>query len=94
MDEVMTNNREFILYYGDNQESNSFLALHNVRKYLPGLASSMMDESSSYPNITTGSGNETFWYPQEIDSPMTTVNSSVAANFFPVRLPFFLSPQR
>lgn len=83
----MANNREFILFYGDNQESNSFLALHNVQKYLPGLAGSVKNESSTYPNITTGKGNETFWYPQEINSPLTTVNSSVAANFFPVRLP-------
>jgi hypothetical protein len=84
MDEVMSNNREFILFYGDNQESNSFLALHNVQKYLPGLAGSMKNESSTYPNITTGGGNETYWYLQEINSPLTTVNSSVAANFFPV----------
>lgn len=87
MDEVMANNREFILFYGDNQEWNSFLALHNVRKFLPAL-SGMKNESSTYPNITIP-GNETFWYPQKIDTPMTTVNSSVAANFFPVRFSSF-----
>jgi hypothetical protein len=33
-----------------------------------------------------GAGNETYWYPQEVNSPLTNVNTSVAANFFPVRL--------
>ena len=27
MEEVVANNREFIVFYGDNQESNSFLAM-------------------------------------------------------------------
>jgi hypothetical protein len=31
MERVMRQNREFVLLYTDNQEWNSFLALHNVR---------------------------------------------------------------
>jgi hypothetical protein len=81
MNNTMSKNREFILFYGDNQESNSFLALHNVQKYLPGLME--MNETNTYP--MPGAGNESYWLPQEINSPLTSVNTSVAANFFPVR---------
>ena len=77
----MSKNREFILFYGDNQESNSFLALHNVQKYLPGLAG-VMNETNTYPVMPQG--NESYWFPQEVNSPLTNVNTSVAANFFPV----------
>lgn len=80
MNSTMSKNREFILFYGDNQESNSFLALHNVQKYLPGV--SELNETSSYPVMQAG--NRSYWYPQEINSPLTSVNTTVAANFFPV----------
>ncbi|CZR67649.1 uncharacterized protein PAC_17548 [Phialocephala subalpina] len=82
MNKTMANNREFIIFYGDNQESNSFLALHNVRKYLPNMFPSMANETGMYP--MPGAGNETYWYPQEVNSPLTNVNTSVAANFFPI----------
>ena len=86
MNATMTKNREFILFYGDNQESNSFLAMHNVMKYLPGLAGSVMNETSTYPAMQQG--NESYWYPQEVNSPLTNVETSVAANFFPVSYHF------
>ncbi|KAF4626427.1 hypothetical protein G7Y89_g11732 [Cudoniella acicularis] len=82
MNKTMASNREFIIFYGDNQESNSFLALHNVQKYLPNVYPSVKNESDTYPVPTND--NRTFWYPQEINSPLTTVNTSVAANFFPI----------
>jgi hypothetical protein len=84
MNKAMANNREFIIFYGDNQESNSFLALHNVQKYLPGVYPSVANETGTYP--MPGAGNETYWHPQEVNSPLTNVNTTVAANFFPVRL--------
>lgn len=83
MESVMASNREFVVFYGDNQESNSFLALQNVQKYLPGGASMFANMSSEYPRITTG-GNESFWYPQMINSPKTNVTTEAAPNFFPV----------
>lgn len=83
METVMASNREFIVFYGDNQESNSFLALQNVQKYLPAGASMFANLSSTYPRITTG-GNESFWYPQMINSPLTNVTTEAAPNFFPV----------
>jgi hypothetical protein len=82
MNKTMANNREFIIFYGDNQESNSFLAQHNVQKYLPGAYSSVVNETGMYPK--PGPGNESYWYPQEVNTPLTNVNTSVAANFFPV----------
>lgn len=76
-------NREFILFYGDNQESNSFLALHNVQKYLPKIASQFSNESLKYPSLP--SGNESIWFPQLMNVPNTpSINSSVAADFFPI----------
>ncbi|KAF2095204.1 Cupredoxin [Rhizodiscina lignyota] len=83
MESTMAQNREFVLFYGDNQESNSFLALHNVQKYLPQIASSFTNESSTYPKLP--SGNESVWYPQLINTPnIPSINTSVAANFFPM----------
>jgi hypothetical protein len=84
MNKTMANNREFIIFYGDNQESNSFLAAHNVQKYLPGAYSSVVNETGMYPK--PGPGNESYWYPQEVNTPLTNVNTSVAANFFPVSI--------
>jgi hypothetical protein len=83
MENVMASNREFVVFYGDNQESNSFLALHNVQKYLPDAASTFANLTSKYPAITTG-GNESYWYPQMINSPLTNVTETAAPNFFPV----------
>jgi len=88
MNQTMVNNREFILFYGDNQESNSFLALHNVQKYLPGMYSSVANESYEYPHPSM---NQTFWGPQVINTPFTNVSTTMAANFFPVRLLLFLN---
>jgi manganese oxidase len=81
MDEVMANNREFIIFYGDNQESNSFLALHNVQKYLPDLYPTVANMTSKYPQPPM---NQTFWAPQVINSPLTNVTTTMAPNFFPV----------
>jgi hypothetical protein len=60
--------------------------MHNVMKYLPGLAGSVMNETSTYPAMQQG--NESYWYPQEVNSPLTDVETSVAANFFPVSYHF------
>lgn len=80
MNSTMASNREFIVFYGDNQESNSFLALHNVEKYLPGVK--VANESSTYPE--PGPGNHSLWYPQLINTPKTNVTTDIAANFFPI----------
>lgn len=81
MNEVMAHNREFILFYGDNQESNSFLALHNVQKYLPSLYPTVANETYLYPQPSI---NQTFWQPQMINAPLTNVSTEIASNFFPV----------
>jgi manganese oxidase len=81
MNEVMANNREFIIFYGDNQESNSFLALHNVQKYLPHAYPTIANMTSEYPKPTV---NQTFWQPQMINTPLTNVTTTMAPNFFPV----------
>jgi hypothetical protein len=89
MDEVMANNREFVIFYGDNQESNSFLALHNVQKYLPELYPTVANMTSNYPQPPM---NRTFWTPQVINSPLTNITTTMAPNFFPVGYycyPFF-----
>lgn len=87
MEAVMRGNREFVLIYSDNQESNSFLALHNVQKYLPGMASQVANLSYEYPTVTQGVGNYSIWYPQFINTPKTNVTTTMASNFFPVSLP-------
>lgn len=84
MDAVMKGNREFVLIYSDNQESNSFLALHNVQKYLPGMASQVANLSFQYPQMIQGIGNHSIWYPQFINTPKTNVTTTMAPNFFPV----------
>jgi hypothetical protein len=84
METVMRQNREFVLLYSDNQEWNSFLALHNVQKYLPDMASQVMNLSDQYPHISRGQGNFSFWYPQLINTPKTNVTPTMAPNFFPV----------
>ena len=81
MDEVMANNREFVIFYGDNQESNSFLALHNVQKYLPHVYPTVANMTSEYPQPTM---NQTFWRPQVMNTPLTNVSTTMAPNFFPV----------
>jgi hypothetical protein len=81
MEEVMANNREFILFYGDNQESNSFLATHNVQKYLPNVYPTIANLTDEYPMPTM---NQTFWVPQMINTPLTNITTTMAANFFPV----------
>jgi hypothetical protein len=83
MNRTMAQSREFVIFYGDNQESNSWLALHNIQKYLPAMASQYANQSSQYPQISA-TGNESIWYPQLINTPLTNVSTSVAANFFPV----------
>ena len=88
MDEVMANNREFVLFYGDNQESNSFLALHNVRKYLPDVYPTVANLTSQYPQPTM---NRTFWQPQMMNSPLTNVSTTMAPNFFPVCCHYYSS---
>ncbi|RLL96261.1 hypothetical protein CFD26_102287 [Aspergillus turcosus] len=82
MERVMRQNREFILLYTDNQEWNSFLALQNVQKYLPGVQ--VANLSYQYPNVTDGRGNYSIWYPQFINQPATNVTPAMAANFFPL----------
>ncbi|GIJ85942.1 hypothetical protein Asppvi_004813 [Aspergillus pseudoviridinutans] len=84
MERVMRQNREFVLLYTDNQEWNSFLALQNVRRYLPGMASQVANLSYQYPNVTDGRGNFSIWYPQFINTPKTNVTSEMAPNFFPL----------
>ncbi|KAL2004240.1 hypothetical protein VTN02DRAFT_4755 [Thermoascus thermophilus] len=84
MERVMSQNREFILLFSDNQESNSFLALQNVRKYLPGMASQVANLSYEYPELIQGIGNYSLWYPQFINTPKTNVTTQMAANFFPL----------
>jgi hypothetical protein len=90
MDTVMSQYREFVVFYGDNQESNSFLALQNVMKYLPSQAGNVANLSYKYPEITS-TGNESIWYPQLTNHPMTNVTTTMAPNFFPVCLFLFLS---
>lgn len=83
MNSTMAQNREFILFYGDNQESNSFLALQNVQKYLSGVNSTGFNESYQYPTMPPG--NMTRWYPQLINTPNTPdITTTMAANFFPI----------
>ncbi|KAK9320601.1 Cupredoxin [Lipomyces orientalis] len=77
MDKVMGENREFIVLYSDNQEWNSFLALHNAQKYLPGFKAENL--TSEYP--MPGSGNKSYWYPQMINTPQTNIDNTVAADF-------------
>jgi len=91
MESVMQQNREFVLLYSDNQESNSFLALHNVHKYLPGMASQIANLSDQYPHVSSGIGNYSIWYPQFINTPKTNVTSEMAANFFPVSVSLTVS---
>jgi hypothetical protein len=81
MAETIANNREFVIFYGDNQESNSFLALHNVQKYLPNKYSDVMNQTYEYPQPSM---NQTFWYPQMVNTPLTNVSTTMASNFFPV----------
>lgn len=90
MNSTMAQNREFIVFYGDNQESNSFLALHNVQKYLPTIDSTGFNESYKYPTMLPG--NESVWYPQLINDPNTPqITSSMASNFFPMNGYIFAS---
>lgn len=81
MEEVMSQNREYVLFFGDNQESNSFLALNNVKKYLPSAYDTVANLSYEYPQPSM---NYSFWYPQMINTPKTNVSSEMASNFFPV----------
>ncbi|KAK9371541.1 Cupredoxin [Lipomyces chichibuensis] len=80
MEKVMGANREFVVLYSDNQEWNSFLALQNVKKYLPGFKAKNL--TSEYP--IPGSANKSYWYPPMINTPKTNIDSTVAANFFPM----------
>jgi hypothetical protein len=89
MESVMAQNREFIVLYADNQEWNSFLALQNARKYLPAVASQVVNQSDQYPVINRGRGNSSIWYPQLINSPKTNVTPQMAPNFFPVSASLF-----
>jgi manganese oxidase len=83
MNSTMASNREFIVFYGDNQEWNSFLALHNVQKYLPSAYSPSLNQSSNYPKLP--SGNISFWYPQLINAPKApSITPTMASNFFPM----------
>lgn len=86
MESTMASYREFIVGYFDNQESNSFLASHNVMKYLPAMASAAVDMSNStYPKVTQGLGNSSFWYPQSVNTPLTPgLTSAILPNFFPI----------
>ncbi|RHZ58255.1 hypothetical protein CDV55_100250 [Aspergillus turcosus] len=83
MDSVMSSYREFIVMYGDNQESNSFLALQNVMKYLPSQADNVANLTYEYPAITS-KGNESIWYPQLINDYKKNVTSTMLPNFFPM----------
>ncbi|KAJ8096638.1 Cupredoxin [Lipomyces tetrasporus] len=80
MEKVMGENREFVVLYSDNQESNSFLALHNANKYLPGFKAENL--TSEYP--MPGSANMSYWYPQMTNSPKTNIDSTVAGSFTPM----------
>lgn len=83
MNKTMSSNRELIVFFGDNQESNSFLALHNVNKYLPNMASQVSNESYKYP--IPQSGNESVWYPQQQNVPLTpSITAAMLPNFFPI----------
>ncbi|KAK9353595.1 Cupredoxin [Lipomyces doorenjongii] len=81
MEEVMGTNREFVVLYSDNQEWNSFLALQNVKKYLPGFKAENL--TSEYP-VPVSAVNESYWFPQMANTPKTNIDSTVAANFFPM----------
>jgi hypothetical protein len=83
MEKVMSENREFVVFYGDNQESNSWLALRNVQKYLPEAISQVANLSYEYPTISSNA-NMSIWYPQFINHPKTNVTTTMAPNFFPV----------
>jgi FtsP/CotA-like multicopper oxidase with cupredoxin domain len=84
METTMKSNRELIAGMFDNQESNSFLAEHNVQKYLPSHASKAKNEAASkYPKITS-KANESIWGPQLVNTPWTPgITSDMLANFFP-----------
>ena len=88
MDEVTANNCEFTLFYGDNQESNSFFAMQNIQKYLPDVYPTIANTTDTYPMSTM---NQTFWAPQVINSPLNTITTKMAPNFFPVRTAFLQS---
>jgi hypothetical protein len=86
MERTMAENREFIVFMGDNQESNSFLAWHNVAKYRPWLLDQFANLTDEYPTISS-TGNETIWYPQLVNNPYTNITTDVLPNFFPVSPP-------
>lgn len=71
--------REFVVLFGDNQESNSFLAMENVAEFTPDVP--FANYTSEYP---IPSMNQSFWYPAMVNSPKTNITTDVAANFFPV----------
>ncbi|OKL60048.1 hypothetical protein UA08_04972 [Talaromyces atroroseus] len=83
MDKVMSQYREFTVMFGDNQESNSFLALQNVMTRLPSQAGNVANLTYEYPTITS-TGNVSIWYPQLINNPLTNVTTTMAPNFFPI----------
>ncbi|KAJ6172810.1 hypothetical protein N7470_001877 [Penicillium chermesinum] len=83
MERVMAKNREFVVFYGDNQESNSWLALQNVQKYLPQALSQAANLSDQYPSPSSNA-NMSIWYPQLINHPKTNVTTTMAPNFFPI----------
>jgi hypothetical protein len=86
MEKTMSENREFVIFMGDNQESNSFMAWHNVAKYRPWLLDQFANLTDEYPTISS-TGNESIWYPQLVNNPYTNITTDVLPNFFPVRLP-------
>ncbi|KAL1961659.1 hypothetical protein VTN77DRAFT_1334 [Rasamsonia byssochlamydoides] len=82
MESVMRQNREFIVLYSDEKEWNSFLALHNARKYIPTVA--VANLSDQYPQISRGRSNYSIWYPQFINNPNTNVTSDMAPEFYSI----------
>lgn len=83
MEKVMSENREFVIFMGDNQESNSFMAWQNVAKYRPWLLNQFANLTDEYPKITS-MANHSLWYPQLVNNPYNNITAEVLPNFFPV----------
>jgi hypothetical protein len=82
MEKTMAENREFILLFGDNQESNSFFALENIQALDP----SNYEEIANHTMPLTWPGmNFSFWDPQALQYLINPeVSTPLLPNFFPI----------
>lgn len=79
MDSVMSSNREFVLHYDSINETASFLAGENVRKYLGEQAYANLS-SAKLPAKPMGA-NSSVAVPQWVNSLNVTLDSSMTGSF-------------